>query len=157
MTWRPTCCVSSSPASPARTTGAATRATTRISDIYKQIQGISGAVVSAETAYDTASAQIEEAARLGMITSDADLALADAKTSLIQAQAAVHTTKLATVAQLSSSAKAKAESAEAMAAAKISESTFRRGAMVIVLVLISLCVVFLYLMKRRLDRDLPGG
>jgi hypothetical protein len=126
------------------------------SDIYKQIEGISAAVTTAETAYDTASAQIDEAAKLGMITSDADLALADAKTSLIQAQASVHTTKLATVAQLSSDARSKAESAEALAATKIAESTFRRGAMVIVLALITVCVAFLYLMKRRLDRELPG-
>ena len=70
---------------------------------------------SAEAAYDQAAARIEEAGRAGMITDDAELGLAQAKTSLIQAQAAVHTTKLTVVANLASDARAKAEDALAMA------------------------------------------
>lgn len=124
------------------------------SDIYKQIQGIAGSVTGAEKAYDDASAQIDQAASLGMITSDAEIVLADAKTSLIQAQAAVHTTKLAMVATLSADAKKKSEDAAALAAAKVGESTFRREAMVAVLVLIGFCIVFLFSIKRRLDKDL---
>jgi hypothetical protein len=124
------------------------------SDIYAQVQGISNSVVGAETAYNDADAQIQEASRLGMITSDADLALAGAKTSLIQAQAAVHTTKLATVDQLANDATGKANAAKALAAAKIDQSNFRRQAMTVVLALIALCVVFLVLLKRRLDHDL---
>ena len=77
------------------------------SDIYAQIQGIASAVTSAQTAYDDATPRIEEAARLGMITSDAAVGLAGAKTSLIQAQAAVHTTKLTLVAELSTDATTK--------------------------------------------------
>jgi hypothetical protein len=126
------------------------------SDIYAQIQGIAGAVKGAEAAFNAAEAQITAAGQLGMITADADLALADAKTSLIQAQAAVHTTKLATVAQLSSDAKAKADSAMTLASAKVDESNFRREAMVIVLALITVCIVFLVVIKRRLDRELEG-
>jgi hypothetical protein len=124
------------------------------SDIYAQIQGISSAVTGAETAYREADAQIRQASALGMITSDAELALAGAKTSLIQAQAAVHTTKLATVAQLSGDAKGKADAAKALATSKVDESTFRREAMVAVLALITVCIVFLVALKRRLDRDL---
>jgi hypothetical protein len=124
------------------------------SEIYAQIQGISTAVVGAETAYDDAAARIEKAAELGMITSDADLLLVAAKTSLIQAQAAVHTTKLSKIAELSADAKAKADLAAGSANAKISESTFRRQVMVIVLVFILLGVAFLLLTKRRLDRSL---
>jgi ssDNA-binding Zn-finger/Zn-ribbon topoisomerase 1 len=124
------------------------------SDIYAQVQGISNSVVGAETAYNDADEQIQQAARLGMITSDAELALAGAKTSLIQAQAAVHTTKLATVDQLSTDATAKANAAKALAAAKIDQSNFRRQAMIVVLVVIAICIVFLVLLKRKLDRDL---
>jgi len=124
------------------------------SQIYAQIQGIANAVKGAEAAYDDASAKIDEAARLGMITADADVKLADAKTSLIQAQAAVHTTQLSLVAQLSSDAKAKAGDAQALAVAKVDESSFRREAMVVVLALILVSVLFLWLIKRQLDREL---
>jgi hypothetical protein len=126
------------------------------SQIYAQIQGIHSAVTSAEQAYDAASLRIEEAARLGMITADADVSLVGAKTSLIQAQAAVHTTKLTIIAQLSGDAKAKAEAAEALATAKVDESVFRREAMVVVLGLIGVSVLVLVSIKRRLDRELEA-
>jgi hypothetical protein len=122
--------------------------------IYAQIQGIETAVSGAETAYEDAGTGIEEAARLGMITSDAEVVLAGARTSLIQAQAAVHTTKLKKVAELSADARAKAEQAQAMARAQIDESGFRRQAMVVVLALIGVCLGYLVLLKRRYDREL---
>ncbi len=127
------------------------------SEIYAQIDGIATAVKSAEMAYDSAGQRIEEAARLGMLTEDAEVALSGAKTSLIQAQAAVHTTKLTVISGLSSDAVVKAQEAEALATAKVEESTFRRQAMVIVIGLILLSVVALFLAKRRLDRDLESG
>jgi hypothetical protein len=92
--------------------------------------------------------------RVYIPTSDAELALAGAKTSLIQAQAAVHTTKLASISQLSNDATSKAHDAKALAVAKIEESTFRRQAMGAVLTLIGPCVLSLFLLKRRLDSDL---
>jgi hypothetical protein len=122
--------------------------------IYAQVQGIADALGSAQSAYDAAGAKIEDAARLGMITADADVGLTQARTSLIQAQAAVHTTKLPIVSELSTDATGKAQAAEALATAKIDESTFRRQAMIVVLALIFANVVFLYLLKRRLDRNL---
>jgi hypothetical protein len=124
------------------------------SEIYAQIQGISTAVSSAEDAFDAAGLRIDEAAGLGMIVSDAEVGLTGAKTSLIQAQAAVHTTKLKQIAELSADARTKAAAAQALAQAKVDESIFRREAMVIVVVLIGVTVVFLSLMKRRLDREL---
>jgi hypothetical protein len=113
-------------------------------------------VTGAEAAYLDAEAAIAEAARLGMITTDAELGLAGAKTSLIQAQAAVHTTKLKSVATLSEDAATKARDARAMATAKVDESVFRRQAMVVVLALITLCIAFLLLLKRQADRSLEG-
>jgi hypothetical protein len=127
------------------------------SEIYAQIKGISDAVRSAETSYGGASAEIDRAAALGMITEDADLSLAQAKTSLIQAQAAVHTTKLKLVADLSADARKKAEDALGLATAKVDESVFRREAMVVVLGFIVISVVFLVAVKRQLDRDLDSG
>ena len=124
------------------------------SQIYSQIEGISVSVVSAEEAFVDAEDEIQKAAGLGMITSDAEVALAGAKTSLIQAQAAVHTTKLTSIAQLSADAVAKSNEAKALATAKIDETNFRRAAMVIVLALILLGVAYLWLTKRRLDREL---
>ncbi len=124
------------------------------SQIYTQIEGISAAVVSAQDAYDAADQTIQSAAGLGMITDDAEAALVSAKTSLIQAQAAVHTTKLTEVAKLASDAKAKAEGATELATSKIDQSVFRRQAMIIVLALILAVVMFLVLTKIRLDREL---
>ncbi|HEY3334591.1 MAG TPA: cytochrome c3 family protein [Candidatus Limnocylindrales bacterium] len=124
------------------------------SQIYAQIQGIATAVRGAEDAYTEAGAKIEEAARLGMITSDAEVALAGARTSLIQAQAAVHTTKLKQISELSADAKTKAEDAQSMARAQVDESGFRRQAMIVVLALIAVCIVYLALLKRRYDREL---
>ena len=91
-----------------------------------------------------------------MITSTAEVELAGAKTSLIQAQAGVHTTKLKLVADLSADAKTKSDAAKALATAKVDESIFRREAMVVVLALILVSVLFLMLLKRQLDRELEA-
>ncbi len=127
------------------------------SQIYAQIDGISNAITSAEDAYSQAEDTIQRAAGLGMITSDAEVKLTDAKTSLIQAQAAVHTTKLSKIAELSTDATTKARAAEAIATGKIDESVFRREAMVVVLAFIAFNALFLYVLKRRLDGDLEKG
>ena len=60
------------------------------------------------------------------------------------------------VAKLSADAKTKADAAKALATSKVTTSTFRREAMVAVLVLIILCLVFLVWIKRRLDRGARG-
>ncbi len=88
-----------------------------------------------------------------MIVSDADVTLSEAKTSLIRARAAVHTTKLTSVAALADEASAKAAEAQQFADAKLQESVFRREAMVVVLALILVNVLALYLLRRRLDHD----
>jgi len=126
------------------------------STIYSQVEGIAGALAGAQSAYDSADARIADAARFGMIVSDADVALSEAKTSLIQAQAAVHTTKLTSVATLATEAETKSVAAGDMAQAKIDESLFRRSAMVVVVALILVNVLALYAIKRRLDRQLEG-
>ncbi len=122
------------------------------SDIYAQAKGIHDTLDSANQAYLGAEARIKEAAATGMIVSDADVQLTEARTSLIRARAAVHTTKLTTVADLANAAGAKAAEAQAFADARLSESIFRREAMVVVLAIILANVVLLYLLKRRIER-----
>ena len=120
--------------------------------LYSQAQGIHNALDEANTAYKLAGDRIAEAAGAGMIVSDADVTLSQAKTSLIQGRAAVHTTKLSTVAALSDAAKAKAVEAQAFADAKIGESNSRRQAMVVVLAIILVNVLALYLLRHNLHR-----
>ncbi len=120
------------------------------SDIYTQIQAIYDSLKKAQDAYDATEARIAQAKSLGMIVADADVALTQAKTSLLKAQAAVHTTKLTTVAALTDDVKAKSASAMQVADAKLDESDFRREAMVVVVLLIGLNVAGLYGVKRHL-------
>jgi hypothetical protein len=119
--------------------------------LYAQAEGIHGALDRAATAFSAAEARILEAAGVGMIVSDAEVELAGAKTDLIRARAAVHTTKLTDVAALASDAETKAGAAQALADEKLAASLFRRAAMVVVLALILVNVGALVLIRRRLD------
>jgi hypothetical protein len=121
--------------------------------IYAQAQGLHDTLDRANTAYQQADARIKEAAAAGMIVTDADVAMTEAQTSLIQARAAVHTTKLTTVATLADAATAKAQEAQAFADAKLEQSLFRREAMVVVLGVILINVLVLFMIKRRIDRN----
>jgi hypothetical protein len=121
--------------------------------IYSQAQGIFSSLDRANTAYQAADDRIGEAAGAGMIVSDADVQLSQALTSLIRARAAVHTTKLTSVATLADEAAAKAAEAQAFADTKLQESVFRRQAMVVVLVLILVNVLALLVLRRRIDHD----
>ncbi len=122
------------------------------SQIYAQAQGIHDTLDRANQAYLSAQARIKEAAAAGMIVADADVQLTEARTSLIRARAAVHTTKLTSVAELADAAGTKAADAQAFADARLQESIFRRQAMIVVLVIILINVVLLYLLKRRIER-----
>jgi len=121
------------------------------SDIYAQVEAIAGALSGAQGAYASADERIREAAGVGMIVEDADVTLSEAKTSLIQAQAAVHTTKLTLISETATTAEAKAADAEAIAQARLDESLFRRQAMVVVVVLIAAIVLALVVIRRRLE------
>jgi hypothetical protein len=121
--------------------------------IYSQAEGIHDSLDRASTAYTDAEGKIKDAAQMGMIVADADVQLTQALTSLIQARAAVHTTKLTTVAGLADEASAKAADAQALADAKLEESLFRREAMVVVVGIIIVNVGVLLIIKRRLGRS----
>jgi len=120
---------------------------------YSQAMGIRDALVKASSAYDTADAKLKQAAQLGMIVTDADVALTEARTNLIQARAAVHTTQLTDVAKLTDAAVAKAGEADSFADSRLGESTFRREAMVAVVIVIALNVLILLALRRRIHRD----
>ncbi len=121
--------------------------------LYSQAQGIYGALDKANAVFQEAEERIAEAAGAGMIVSDADVTLSQAKTSLIRGRAEVHTTKLAAVAALADEASAKAAEAQAFAETKLQESVFRRQAMVVVLGFILVNVLALLLLRRRIDHD----
>ena len=120
------------------------------SQLYSQAEGIFTSLEKASKAFDTAEVKIKQAAQVGMIVSDADVQLTQAKTNLIQARAAVHTTKLAVIAGLADAAGAKAGDAEKLADGKLDENLFRREAMVVVVGVILVNVGALYLLRRRL-------
>jgi hypothetical protein len=121
--------------------------------LYSQAQGIYNSLSRAAKGFDDAEGKIEEAARAGMIVADADVVLTQAKTNLIQARAAVHTTKLTDVAAKADAAVAKAKEAQAFAEGRLAESLFRREAMVIVLALIAVTILALVLLRRQLDHS----
>ena len=125
--------------------------------ISSQIQAIHDSVDGAATAFDDAQQTIDQAASLGMLVQDAEVQLAEAKTSLIRARATVHTTNLATVNALSADSIKSSNTAKGLADAKIQESEFRRTAMVVIVGFIVVDVFALYLWKRRLDRQLGEG
>ena len=124
--------------------------------LYSQAQGIRNALDVANVAYQTAAERINEAAGAGMIVSDADVTLSQARTFLIRGRAEVHTTKLSAVAALSDEASAKAAEAQQFAETKLQESTSRRQAMVVVLAIILVNVLALYVLRRRIDHH-PGS
>lgn len=125
--------------------------------LYAQAEGIYSALTRAATAYDDAFARIREAAGVGMIVSDADVQLTAAKTALIRARAAVHTTRLTDVAALADEAVAKAEEARSFADARLGESLSRREAMVVILGIILVNVLVLWLVRRRLSHVFAEG
>jgi hypothetical protein len=120
--------------------------------IYSQVSAIATALTGAASSYDDAEARIQEAAGLGMITADAAVAATEARTSLIQARASVHTTKLPVISALTDTTKTKAAAAEALAQTKLDESVFRREAMIVVIAIILVNVLVLVGIRRRLER-----
>ncbi len=117
-----------------------------------QVEALYEALQEANQAYAEAEEAIEEARRAGMIVLDAEGKLTAARTSLIQAQAVLHTTKLPRVRELTDKAVAASEEAKALAEAKLRENLFRRQAMVIVVAVLFLNVGVLYVIKREVTR-----
>jgi len=124
------------------------------SRILDQIKGIRDALADADDAYWKADGKINEAALTGMIVTDAEVELAEAITSLITARAFVHTTNIPRISELTDSSIESADSAYQKAEDKIEEHLFRRQAMIVVLVVISINIATLSVIKKKLDDTL---
>jgi hypothetical protein len=127
------------------------------SRIMRQVLGIHTALTDANQAYQAAEEVIQQAGSLGMIVTEAEIKLAEARTSLISARAAVHTTKLPVVTDLTDEALASADTARKFATVKLDENLFRRMSMVVAVVIILLIIVTLIILKRTLDQELKTG
>jgi hypothetical protein len=92
------------------------------SDIYAQVEAIEASLSGAQTAYADAESRIGEAAGLGMLVSDADVTLSEAKTSLIRPRP--RSTRQVDPGRGDGRwAKAAAESAAALAQTKLDEAS----------------------------------
>jgi hypothetical protein len=109
------------------------------------------ALRQASTTYDAADKAIAKAAGLQMIVGPEEEQLQRAKTSLLTARAAQHTGQLADVTQETSQAISTSRQTQQAAEAKVSESIFRRQAMVVAVVAIALVIVSLIMVKRSLE------
>jgi hypothetical protein len=115
-----------------------------------EVKQIYDALHQATTTYDDAEKAIAKAASLQMIVAPEEAQLQQAKTSLLTARAAQHTGQLADVTHETDKAISISQQAEQAAETKISESIFRRQAMVIAVIVIALVVVSLVIVKRSL-------
>lgn len=121
--------------------------------INTQVNALYSALSEAAEAYESAEIAIEEAASRGMIVTEAEVKLAEANTSLISARATLHTTKLSKVTELTDAAVVAANDAKTIATEKLGENTFRRQAMIVVIVIIGINIGALKIIKKQLDKE----
>ncbi len=124
------------------------------SRIMRQVTGIYVALNDANTVYEETESAIKKASALGMIVTDAEIKLREARTSLISARAAVHTTKLPVVTKFTDEVETSAEVAKTIADGKLQENFFRRFSMIIAVVIIIVIIITLSYLKRKIDREL---
>jgi hypothetical protein len=122
--------------------------------IMVQVVALRKTLVDAVHAFEEAEQNIQRAGARGMIVTEAEGKLAEARTSLIRAQATQHTTKLPAVSELAGDATALANSANELATSRLDENIFRRQAMVIAVGVIAVNVLTLSVYKRQLYRKL---
>ena len=122
--------------------------------IYEQVLSLKSAMTVADLAYKQGDVMIAEAIGRGMIMNDAESRLAEARTSLISARAAIHTTKLTEVTKLTDKADASAKEAQQMASDKLGENLFRREAMFVAMGVIITNIGILAVVRRRLYKEL---
>jgi hypothetical protein len=108
------------------------------------------ALVEAGELLEEAEFAIDRAASLGMIVTEEENLVNDARTKLITARAAQHTVSLDVVLEESDAAAGLSEQARQLAEDSISESRFRRQAMVVAVVVIVLVIFSLVTLRREL-------
>ncbi len=107
-------------------------------------------LTEANTALEDAEGSVRRTSKLGMIVVEEENLLAEARTKLITARAAQHTSNLDKVLEVSNASIALSEQAHQQAQDDIQESRFRRQAMVIAVLVIGLVIVSLVMLRRRL-------
>jgi len=115
------------------------------------------AITSAAQAYDQAEAAVQSVRLVGMLVSPMEGQLREANTDLITARGDQHTLNAATVQGKTDASRKITSQVQVDAGAAVSESVFRRQAMLVAVVVIGVVVVTLYLLKRELDRRLDAG
>jgi hypothetical protein len=120
-------------------------------------QSLYDTITSAAQAYDQAEAAVQSARLVGMLVSPLEGQLREANTDLITARGDQHTLDIATVQGQTDQSRKIAAKAQQDAEAAVSESVFRRQAMVVAVAVIGVVIVTLYLLKRELDRRLDAG
>ncbi len=111
-------------------------------------------ITTASGHYREAEESIESARKLGMLVTSQESQLLEANTSLVTARAVQHTLDMETIDEMTGKSVELSEAAKQGAEDAISESIFRRQAMVIAVIAILLVIVALYLVKRHLDAQL---
>jgi hypothetical protein len=119
-------------------------------------QSLYDAITSAAQAYDKAEAAVQSARLVGMLVAPMEGQLREANTDLITARGDQHTLDIATVQGQTDQSRKIAVTVQQDAQAAVSESVFRREAMVVAVVVIGVVIVTLYLVKRELDRKLDA-
>jgi hypothetical protein len=117
-----------------------------VESIYKELSGAANAIAQAQDAVNRAEAN-------RMIQVQEKEQLLQAQTYLTEARAVQHMAELVAIREKTSQAKSIAEEVSQHAEQAISEAMFRRRAMVVAVVLISLTVGALWVVKREIDRS----
>lgn len=122
---------------------------------HETVQALADNITAGAQAVSDAEDAIAEAEGSALIVAPEQEKLAGAKTSLITARAAQHTLDLNTVKERTDEATAKANQVKADAQKSIADSLFRRGIMVVGLVIMALAILGLWLVRRELYKQLP--
>jgi hypothetical protein len=120
------------------------------SEVGSLVNAIYESLVDADTAFEDAENAVLEAGDLGMIVTDEENLLAEARTKLITARAQQHSVNLSTVRDISEESIALSEQAKEQANDAIDENRFRRQAMVIAVAIIGLIIFSLVMIRREL-------
>lgn len=125
------------------------------SPLAENVQGLHANIADAASAVDQAQAAIELAAGSALIVAPEEVKLAEAKTELITARAAQHTSILDDTKAHTDKATAKSKEIIADADQALAGSVFRREVMGIGLGIMALAIGALWLVRRELYKQLP--
>ena len=119
------------------------------SEVGSIVTALRKALADADQAISDAETAIDDAASRGMIVTEEESLVVEARTKLITARAAQHSVSLDTVKSESQAAIDLSNQARTQAEDAISESRFRREAMVVALAVIGLVIFSLVMLRRQ--------